>query len=262
MEAAGEAGLRFVVLDRPNPIGGVAVQGPIQDGDHLTFVGLHPVPLRHGLTAGELARYLVGERGVVVDLTVIPARGWRRGLWFDQTGLEWRPPSPNMPTLESASHYPGTVLLEGTALSVGRGTPEAFRQVGAPWLDADAYAARIRAERLPGVRVDAVRFVPRGAQDGKFEGRTVAGVRLTVTDRATYDPVRAGAALIVAARALAPDSFGWTGTIDRLVGNEAFRRGVDAGLGLAQLTRDWDADAQAFRAAREPYLLYPRDAVR
>jgi uncharacterized protein YbbC (DUF1343 family) len=256
MEAAGEAGVRFVVLDRPNPIGGEAVQGPIQDERHLSFVGLHPVPQRHGLTPGELARFLVGERGVSVDLSVIPARGWRRDRWFDETGLEWRPPSPNMPSLESAAHYPGTVLLEGTNLSVGRGTDAAFQQVGAPWLDAEAYAARVRAAGPPGVRVDAVSFVPDAPQDGKYGGETVHGARLTVTGRAAYDPVRAGTALIVAARALAPDSFAWTGTIDRLAGTDSFRAGVDAGLGVERLTAGWDAADAAFRSARAPYLLY------
>jgi uncharacterized protein YbbC (DUF1343 family) len=257
LEAAAEHGLRFVVLDRPNPIGGEAVQGPVQDDEHLTFVGLHPVPMRHGLTAGELARFLVGERGIAASLSVIPARGWRRDLWFDETGLAWRPPSPNMPSLESAAHYPGTVLLEGTNLSVGRGTDAAFQQVGAPWLDAERYAEAVRAVAGDGVRIDPVVFTPDAPQDGKYAARRVHGVRLHVIDRATYDPVRTGVALIVAARSLAPERFGWTPTIDRLIGSGAFREGVDAGLDARQLTRGWAAQEAAFRAAREPYLLYP-----
>ena len=257
LEAAAENDLLFVVLDRPNPIGGDAVQGPVQDHEHLTFVGLHPVPLRHGLTAGELARFLVGERGIDARLLVVPARGWRRGLWFDETGLTWRPPSPNMPTLESAAHYPGTVLLEGTNLSVGRGTEVAFQQVGAPWLDAERYAAAVRSAAGDGVRIEPVSFTPRAPQDGKFADREVRGVRLRVTDRAAYDPVRTGVALIVAARAQAPQQFGWTGTIDRLIGYAAFREGVDAGLDAARLTESWSAQEARFRTDRAPYLLYP-----
>jgi uncharacterized protein YbbC (DUF1343 family) len=256
LEAAAENDLLFVVLDRPNPIGGDAVQGPIQDDEHLTFVGLHPVPLRHGLTAGELARFLVGERAIDARLLVVPARGWRRDLWFDDTGLTWRPPSPNMPTLESAAHYPGTVLLEGTNLSVGRGTEVAFQQVGAPWLDPERYAAAVRSAAGDGVRIEPVRFTPREPQDGKFAGREVGGVRLQVTDRAAYDPVRTGVALIVAARALAPEQFGWTGTIDRLIGYAAFREGVDAGLDAGRLTEAWPGQEERFRTDREPYLLY------
>ena len=256
MEAAAEAGIGFVVLDRPVPIGGEAVQGPIQSPDQLTFVGLHPVPLRHGLTPGELARWLVGERGIDVTLTVVSVEGWRRDRWFDETGLAWRPPSPNMPSLESAAHYPGTVLLEGTALSVGRGTDAAFQQVGAPWLDAERYAEAVRGSGVEGVEVLPVTFVPDGPQDGKFPSDSVHGVRLRVLDRASYDPVRTGVALIVAARAQAPDRFGWTGTIDRLVGRSEFREGVDAGLGVDELTAGWSADESAFRAERAPYLLY------
>ncbi len=257
MEAAAQAGLRFVVLDRPNPIGGVAVQGPVQDSSQLTFVGLHPVPLRHGLTPGELARYLVGESEIDVGLLVVPVRGWRRARWFDETGLAWRPPSPNMPSLESAAHYPGTVLLEGTNLSVGRGTGAAFQQVGAPWLDAERLAAAVRAAAPAGVRVEPVTFTPRSPQDGKYPDEPVHGVRLRVTDRATYDPVRTGVALIVAARAQAPERFGWTGTMDRLIGSASFRDGVEAGWSAERLWRGWAAQEAAFRAAREPYLLYP-----
>jgi len=257
MEAAAQAGLRFVVLDRPNPIGGVAVQGPVQDPSHLTFVGLHPVPLRHGLTPGELARYLVGERGIDVRLLVVPARGWLRDRWFDETGLAWRPPSPNMPSLESAAHYPGTVLLEGTNLSVGRGTDAAFQQVGAPWLDAERLAAAVRAAGPAGVRVEPVAFTPRSPQDGKYAGERVHGVRLRVTDRAAYDPVRTAVALIVAARAQDVARFGWTGTMDRLIGTASFREGVEAGWSAERLTRGWAAQEAAFRATREPYLLYP-----
>ncbi|MEN8375804.1 MAG: DUF1343 domain-containing protein [Gemmatimonadota bacterium] len=256
MEAAADAGVAFVVLDRPNPIGGELVQGPTQDAGHLSFVGLHPIPMRHGLTPGELARYLVGERGVAVDLTVVGVEGWRRDRWFDETGLRWRPPSPNMPTLESAAHYPGTVLLEGTNLSVGRGTDAAFQQIGAPWLDAERLAETARGHGLAGVRIDTTSFVPDAPQDGKYDGERVRGVRLTVTDRAAYDPVRTGAALIAGARALHPDRFAWTGTIDRLAGSSALREGVDAGLPLEELTAGWETTAEAFRASAAPYLLY------
>ncbi len=257
MEEAGRAGLRFIVLDRPNPIGGLQVQGPVLDPAFSTFVGLYPVPVRHGMTAGELARLYVGGFGIEVDLSIVPARGWRREAWFEETKLPWVPPSPNMPSVESATHYPGTCLFEGTNLSVGRGTPIAFQHVGAPWLDGPELARRLEARGLPGVRFVATRFTPRSPTDGKYPGEEVSGVRFEVMDRSAYDPVIAGVAALLDARALAGDRWEWNvGHFDRLAGNALLRPAIEAGTALDEIVATWQADLEAFRRLRTPYLIY------
>lgn len=257
MRAAADHGLRFVVLDRPNPIGGNGVQGNVLDPAFATFVGLYPVPMRHGLTAGELARYLVGEHGIDVDLTVVPVEGWRRDLWYDETGLPWTPPSPNIPSLESAIHYPGTCLFEGTNLSVGRGTDAAFQQIGAPWLDAETLAARLNAYGLPGVQFETVVFTPNAPGDGKFGGTQVRGVRFVATDRERYDPTRAAVAALVEIRRLHPDRLTWREShFDRLAGTDRLRRGIVAGASVEDLTADWDEQVREFQERRRSYLLY------
>jgi len=256
MRAAGEAGLRFVVLDRPNPIGG-QMGGPILDPHFASFVGLFPVPTRHGMTAGELARMYVGEFGIDVDLSVVPVDGWTRDEWFDETGLPWIPPSPNMPDLESASHYPGTCLFEGTNLSVGRGTPAAFQQFGAPWLDGPALAAKLSALGPPGVRITAVEFTPDAPSDGKFPGERVSGVRLVVTDRARYDPVETAVAALIEARSVAGEAWVWNEEhIDRLAGSDRLRLAIDAGASLEEIVGPWAADLAGFDRRRAPYLIY------
>ncbi len=262
MEAAGEAGIPFVVLDRPNPVGGELVQGNVLDPAFSSFVGMYPLPMRHGMTPGELARLYRGEFGVEAELHVVPAEGWRREMLFPDTGLPWRPPSPNMPDLESALHYPGTCLFEGTNLSVGRGTDRAFQQIGAPWLDGEALALAMTGHALPGVRFEAVRFTPRNPGDGKFPDVEVAGVRLVVDDAEAYDPALTGALLVAEARRLAGDRWSWVPShFDRLAGTDALRLAIEAARGLpedpSELTRSWDAEAAAFRTLRAPYLLYP-----
>ncbi len=170
MRAAARSHVRFVVLDRPDPIGGRLVQGNVLDTAFASFVGLYPVPMRYGLTPGELARWINAAYHVGAELTVVPVQGWRRGVWYDETALPWVPPSPNMPSLESATHYPGTCIFEGTNLSVGRGTPIAFQQIGAPWIDSDTLAARMNALGLAGVRFEATSFTPDRPGDGKYPG--------------------------------------------------------------------------------------------
>ncbi len=258
MEAAGEAGIPFVVLDRPNPIGGRAVQGNVLDVSHATFVGMYPVAMRHGMTPGELARMYVGEFGVEVELHVVPAEGWTRSTWFDETGLPWVRPSPNLPDLTSVALYPGTCLFEGTNLSVGRGTGAPFRQVGAPWLDGEALARALNVRRIPGVRFEPVAFVPREPDDGKYPERRVHGVRFVVVDRDVLDPTRAAVAALVEARRLAGDRWEWREAhFDRLAGTDELRRLVEEGTSPAQISARWEEELAVFRELRRPYLLYP-----
>ncbi len=256
MEAAGEAGIRFVVLDRPNPIRGDVVQGSMLEPDFSTFVGLYPVPMRHGMTAGELARMYVGEFGIDVELSVVPMDGWNRSMIFDETGLPWVAPSPNMPDVASALAYPGTCLFEGTPLSVGRGTDRAFQWVGAPWLDGGALADRLNEYGIPGVRFEAVRFTPEGPGDGKFDGVEVEGVRL-VAENTAYDAPRAAVAMLVETLAASGDQWDFrVAHFDRLAGTDALRFGLEAGAGVDELTALWDTGVTAFEERRAPYLLY------
>ena len=256
MEAAGERGIPFVVLDRPNPIGGDPVQGNLLDPSFSSFVGLYPVPMRHGLTAGELARMAVGEFGVRVELSVVVADGWERTMPFAETGVPWIAPSPNMPSVESALHYPGTCLFEGTPVSVGRGTDRAFQQVGAPWLDAEMLVDRLEALGVPDARFVPVRFTPDNPGDGKFAGVEVGGVRLEARGPA-YDPTLAALALLVEIKAMSGDRWSWrVGHFDRLAGTDALRNALDAGVSYQQLAGGWGDGLDDYRALRGPYLLY------
>ena len=256
MEAAGDFGIPFIVLDRPNPLGGDAVQGNVLDPEYATFVGLYPVPMRHGMTVGELARMYVGEFGIEVDLHVVPMDGWQRDMTFSDTGLPWVAPSPNMPTFESALAYPGTCLFEGTSLSVGRGTDRAFQWVGAPWLDGPALAESLNTYGLEGVRFEAATFTPANAGDGKFDGQEIQGVRL-IHEATNYDASKAAVAMLLEAYAMSGDNWEWREAhFDRLAGTDALRLGIEAGLGFAALTATWDAGVREFERLRRPYLIY------
>ena len=254
MEAASEQDIPFVVLDRPNPIGGTAVEGNLLDTAFASFVGMYPIPMRHGMTAGELARLFNGAFGIGAALTVVPVEGWRRSMWFDETGLAWTAPSPNIPRLESAVHYPGTVLVEGTNLSEGRGTDRPFEQLGAPWLDAEAVVRHMDSLALPGVRFEAVAFTPREGTR-KYGGESLRGVRLVLTDRERYRPVRTAVLLLDAVRRLHPDRFEWTTFADRLAGTDRLRLARSPGE-VEALLAAWERDAERFRRQREAYLLY------
>ena len=264
MKAAAAKGIPFAVLDRPNPIGGVIVEGPVLDPAFASFVGMYPIPLRHGMTVGELARMYNARFGIGATLHVVPVEGWRREMTLDVTGLRYIPPSPNLRRLEAAVLYPGTVLLEGTNLSEGRGTDMPFEQTGAPWIRPADVIREMNALGLPGVRYEAVNI--RVAPDGRrFPGQTIPGVRLAVTDRASFRAVRTAMLLIDTIRRLYPNEFAWAGanqrepglrTVDRLAGTDRFRTAVDAGT-LRTLFDEWDRQAQSFRSVREPFLLYP-----
>jgi uncharacterized protein YbbC (DUF1343 family) len=263
MKAAAAKGIPFAVLDRPNPIGGTVVEGPVLDPAFASFVGMYPIPLRHGMTVGELARMYNARFGIGATLHVVPVAGWRRDMTLDVTGLRYIPPSPNLRRLEAAVLYPGTVLLEGTNLSEGRGTEMPFEQTGAPWLRPDDVIRAMNALALPGVRYEAV-SIPVAADARRFPSSTIPGVRLIVTDRATYRAVRTAMLLIDTIHRLHPNEFAWAGsnqrepgmrTVDRLAGTDRFRTAVDAGT-LRPLLEEWDRQAIAFRAVREPFLLY------
>jgi uncharacterized protein YbbC (DUF1343 family) len=258
MESAAAHDVEFVVLDRPNPIGGTLVQGNILEPAFRTFVGLHPVPTRHGLTPGELAQLVNTEHDIGARLTVVPLAGWQRSMWFDETGLPWIAPSPNMPDLESAAHYAGTCLYEGTNLSVGRGTPAAFQQLGAPWLDASALVERLDAYGLEGVRFEVTTFTPRNPGDGRYGDVPVHGIRFIVTDRDRYDPVHAGIATLVEIRALHGDSLSFRQShFDRLAGTSEVRTQVLAGSTVDRIMEGWAAQLATFSPVRARYLIYP-----
>jgi uncharacterized protein YbbC (DUF1343 family) len=263
LEEAARCGLRVVVLDRPNPLGGTAVEGPTVRPGFESFVGVHPLATRHGLTVGELARLYQARRVPAVDLEVVACEGWRRRMFFDETALPWVLPSPNMPILDTALVYPGQCLLEGTNLSEGRGTTRPFELCGLPGLDAAALAACLNREALPGVVFRPVWFRPTFQ---KHAGRTCGGVQFHVVDRAAFAPVRTSLALLAAARALAPDTFAWRTepyefvadrpAIDLLFGSDRERRGLEAGVPWRELARAWQAEEQAFEEERKAVLLY------
>ena len=251
---------RVVVLDRPDPVGGELVQGNVRPaiGDPVKdFVGFLPVPMRHGMTLGELLRLSNDALGLHADLTVVPAAGWNRGVSYDSTGLPWIKPSPNMPSLESAFHYPGTCLFEGTNLSVGRGTDEAFQVVGAPWIDSRRLLAALPAAALAGVTVTAYDFTPQAPSDGKYDHQLLHGVRLRVTDRAHYDPTRLAVALLVALHAVHPDSFRIRGTwFDVLAAGPELRLAIDSGRTAPDIWDRWSVALAQFQQRRAKYLLY------
>jgi uncharacterized protein YbbC (DUF1343 family) len=263
LEAASAHGLKTFVLDRPNPLGGEGVEGPTVRPGFESFVGLHPLATRHGMTIGELARLYQAERRLTGVLEIIPCDGWRRGMDFEQTGLPWVLPSPNMPTVETAFVYPGQCLLEGTNLSEGRGTTRPFELSGAPWIDACRLVNRLEQDELPGVHFRPAWFQP---TFHKFAGQTCGGVQLHVTDRHTFRPVRTSLALLAALRELSGHHFAWRTepyefvadrpAIDLLFGNDRERLGLEAGIPARELARAWDAEEEAFRQRRREFLLY------
>ncbi len=255
MQAAKRKGIPFVVLDRPNPIGGEIVEGALLDPQFKSFVGMYPIPARHGMTVGELATLFNQKYRIGCDLIVARVKNWRRSQWFDETGLPWVNPSPNLRSLAALTSYPGSVYFEGTNLSEGRGTDRPFEQVGAPWLDAREVARVMNERRLPGVRFEAVTMAvaPTAAKHG---GKVIPAIRFAVTDRRTYRPVRTSLLLIDEVRRRHPRDFAWTATIDRLTGSDKVRLAIEGGL-LPALLDEWDREAAEFRESRRPYLLYP-----
>lgn len=263
MRAAARHGVRVVVCDRPNPIGGSDVEGaPLEEG-FTSFVGQFPIPMRHGLTVGELARLFNDEFGVGCALDVVPMEGWRRELYYDATGLPWIIPSPNLPTLDSAIVYPGAVMFEGTMLSEGRGTTRPFELIGAPWIDGERFADAMNARGLPGVHFRPVSFEP---TFHKHARQTCGGCQIHVLDRRTFLPVRTTVEMIHEFRQQDPSKFAWKPPpyeyehdrqpIDLLYGSSRLRDAIDAGASVAPLIDSWRKGEDAFRELRRKYLLY------
>jgi len=261
LEAAAEREVPMIILDRPNPIGGQILEGPAVETGYASFVGRYLLPVRHGLTMGALARLFNSERALGADLTVVEVEGWRRSMWFDETGLPWVPPSPAMPKLETATVYPGMCLLEGTNVSAGRGTMTPFECLGAPWIDGYHLASALNDLSLPGVRFRPAFFTPSAS---KYAGETCQGVYVHVMDREAFRPLRTGLYIVFTIRTLWPDDFTWLKTsweghpphFDLLIGNGWVREQIDAGQAVNEIIARWQEDLNRFDALRRSYFLY------
>lgn len=261
MRAAARAGKPVIVCDRPNPIGGAKVEGPTLEPGYESFVGQFAIPMRHGMTVGELARYF--NQWIGCELEVVAMEGYTRETWWDATGLPWIMPSPNVPTLDTAIVYPGTVLVEGTMLSEGRGTTRPFELVGAPWADGELFAGRMNRVGLPGVHFRGVHFEPTFQKHAK---KTCGGCQIHVLDRRQFRPVAVGVSLIREFYATAPDLFAWRDPpyeyeyekmpIDILAGSPALRSQIEQQVPLEEIEASWRAGVEQFEDARRPYLLY------
>lgn len=253
MKAAAKYGVKFVVLDRPNPINGITVSGPVLDEGKRSFVGFHQLPVRHGMTVGELARLFKAELHLDLDLKIIAMEGWQRTDYFDQTGLQWINPSPNMRNLNEAILYPGIGLLETTNLSVGRGTDTPFEWIGAPWIDGPELVQALNLLKLPGITFQAVQFTPDAS---KFEGELCSGVSFTISQRQQFDSVRTGLEIAVQLRRLYPEQW-QVDDYARLLGNQQVLDAVKNGSTFTQIESMYSADLKAFIARRQDYLIYP-----
>jgi len=263
MRGAARGALPVVVLDRPNPLGGEKLEGNMPDPRFASFVGLYPLPTRHGMTIGELAGYLNDSHGLGCDLTVVPMLGWQRAMTWEDTGLPWVAPSPNMPTPDTARVYPGGCLVEGTNLSEGRGTTRPFECIGAPFLDGARLVRALTRRRLPGAGFRAIGFEP---AFHKWKGRRCGGVQVHVSDPDRFKPVATYIALLAEARSQAPRHFRWRKPpyeferrklpIDLLGGGPSIRRAIEGRAQLRRLEASWRRDLARFARARRPFLLY------
>ncbi len=257
--AAARAGIQMVVLDRPNSLTGLHVEGNVLDPEFASFVGIHPIAVRHGLTVGEFARLFAAERGLPEPL-IVGMQGWQRDMWFDDTGLPWVQPSPNLPTLDSVCLYPGTCLIEGTNISEGRGTTRPFEYIGAPCINPHHLAFDLEQRSLPGVAFRPAYFTP---TQSKHAGEPCGGVQIYVQDQEELRPVELGIHLLHACMSLQSDGFAWRQresgehVIDMLAGTDTLRRRLDAGANPSEIIATWRHDAAEFAVRRRPYLLYP-----
>lgn len=265
MEAAAELNIPYVVLDRPNPIRGTWIEGFVCEDSLRSFVGIHPIPVAHGMTVGELATLFNNEGwlkgGVKASLTVVKMEGWKRTMWYDETGLKWIKPSPSMVTMKTAALYTGTCFIEGTNFSEGRGTPRPFEYIGASFLDGKKWAEALNSYHLKGVTFEAIEFTPKSVQNvtihPKYEDVPCQGIFVNVTDRATYEPVKAGVYVLTTAKKLFGDSLKWReNAIDRLAGTKRLRMMVDAGESPEKIVASWGDKLGRFGEIRKKHLLY------
>ena len=255
LEAAKERGIPLMVLDRPNPIGGSAVSGPVRDAKFESFIAHHALPVRHGMTVGELARLFNAERSIGAELTVVPCEGWHRDDFFDRTGLAWVNPSPNMRSPTEAILYPGVGLLEATNLATGRGTDTPFERVGAPWIDAIAWSKALNESGLSGVRFTPIRFTPK---EREYAGKECQGVYIAVNDRAVFEAVDLGVAMASTLRRLYPEDWKPDGFLKMLADEAGFRAIVEDGKTFVDVREIWRTELDEFRRIRQKYLLdYP-----
>ncbi len=260
MEAAQENGVEFLVLDRPNPLGGNSVEGPVLDEEYASFVGNYPIPLRHGMTVGELAKLFNEEFDIGAELTVVEMDGWKRGQYYDDTDLEFVLPSPNMPTLDTALVYPGAALIEGTNVSEGRGTTKPFELIGAPFVNSTDYAAALNDLELNGVTFRAASFTPTFS---KHSGTLSHGVQIHVTDKKAYDPVVAGLHIVKTLHDMYPEDFAFRAEnsagvsfFDNLIGNGWVREAIENGESVDSMVDQWKEGLQEFKDVRRNYLVY------
>lgn len=263
MREAAAAGIPVIILDRPNPIDGVHLEGNIREEKYSSFVGMFPLPTRHGMTAGELARYFNSAFDLRCHLTVVPMRGWKRSMWWGDTGLHWVIPSPNMPTVHTATVYPGMCLVEGTNLSEGRGTTHPFELFGAPWLDSFKLAERLNVLELPGVRFRPHYFMPTFQKHAR---KVCGGVEMHVTNRAEFEPYRTGLWCVRVARDMNVEAFDWRRetyefvsdrlAIDLLAGSAHYREVVESGGDVDGWVAQWEEPLREFARVREEFLIY------
>jgi uncharacterized protein YbbC (DUF1343 family) len=258
LESASEHGIGIIVLDRPNPINGVSIEGSMMEPVFESFVGLHPMPIRHGMTIGELALLMNEEKRA--ELKVVGMEGWGREMWFDETGLPWVQPSPNIPTPDTATVYPGTCLFEGVNVSEGRGTTRPFEYIGAPWIDGWRWAEALNGLGLDGVIFRACHFIPIFS---KYAGEQCGGVQIHVTERTRYRPVETALHMLAAAMSLWPGDFDWLPPVhdgrfhfDLLAGTDKTREFLIKGVDVGEIVEGWRDDISAFEELREEYLLY------
>lgn len=260
MEAAQENDIPFIVLDRPNPLGGHKVEGPVLDPDYASFVGKYPIPLRHGMTVGELAELFNEEFQIDADLKVVKMNGWKRNMYYDDTGLEFVLPSPNMPTLMTAIVYPGAALIEGTNVSEGRGTTKPFELIGAPFINGTDLAAELSKKNLPGVKFRAASFTP---SFSKHSGKLSHGIQIHVTNKKAYKPVETGLHILKTIHDMYPEDFVFRAEnssgisfFDNLIGNGWVREAIESGSSVKEIQKQWKHELKDFEKLRKDYLLY------
>ena len=265
LEGAAEHNVSVLLLDRPNPIRGMTFDGPVRHESQKSFVGWMPIPIMHGMTMGELAQMWNEEgqlqNGVKARLEVLPMAGWMRSMWYDETGLQWIPPSPNMPTMKTAVLYPGMCLFEGTTISEGRGTENPFELIGAPWLNTETVMDVMSHRHLPGVTLSAQQFtpteIPGRASTPKYEGNECSGILVTVSDRNVFEPIRFALTLLAAIKQYHPEQMELRGRrFDILSGSSAIRKSIEAGTPPDAIREDWKPGLDAFARVREKYLMY------